>query len=197
MTDMTRARAFPERHFPAQGRAISASGIVPPLDKLIALPFDAGGTFDALCAWTKYGGSADSVVRLGLYGSNIDGLPGALIYDAGEYETNTAHQGGVALTLDEPRFLDQPYWVVALFGGTDPEVETTAPTMVASAGIPSIEMQHLFGLNGGAINSAIFSAASQNAVLADFEYASLPEEFPAGTLGGTALWLTVRTPAAA
>lgn len=191
MTDMTLARALPGRHFPAQGRAISTAGHFPTLGKLIALPFDAGGTFDRASAWVKSGGSADSVMRVGLYDCDANGLPGDLILDCGECETGTSHEGEAEFPFGAEFPLCSPFWLVAAFGGEG------APYMAASAIPPSIEMQHLFGVGGGAISTGIFNAGANNAIIVDFEYGALPETFPAGgVIGGSTLWLSVQTPEA-
>lgn len=184
MTDMTLARAFSDRNFPAQGRAISASGTTPPLNKLIALPFDAGGTFDALSIMVKSSGSNDSMVRLGVYGSDASGLPGALIVDAGEADTTSTNEQ-IVIPLDEPRSFTSPFWVVAIFGGE------TAPTIQASAAIPAIEAQHLFGLSDAQVQASIFSGS--NAVVADQSYGALPETFPEGTISTSLIFVCVRT----
>jgi hypothetical protein len=186
MADMTLVRSFPERHIPAQGRVLSSSGIVPPLNKLIALPFDAGGTFAQIGALIKYGGSGDSVMRAGIYDRDANGLPGSLIYDAGEFSTDNAHQGPLDMPLDEPRYFDTPFWVVALFGGE------TAPNMLGSGAISAIEMQHVFGLSPAHVQAGFFTGS--NAVTADYPYDALPAAFPETmTLSASALWLTVKT----
>ena len=189
MTDMTRARAYPGRHFPAMGRTLGTAGVVPPLNKIIALPFDAGGEFDAISVLVKFGGSGDAVLRAGIYSSGYDGLPATLLAEVSEHEVDTPHQGQIDMLLPEPIYLDTPYWVAAVFGGD------TAPTMLASAAVNTAEMQRVFGVSSSQLQFGLFSGS--NAILVDQIYGSLPEEFPSGhALSATTLWLSVRSTAA-
>lgn len=187
MTDMTTARALWERHFPGQGRSLATFSITPPVDTLIAIPFDAAGEFDAIGLLAKAGGSGDAVVRGGLYDCDSSGLPGSLIEDAGEYQIDTGHAGPKDMLLSAPIVLSQPYWVVLLFGGT------TVPPMGGSAAIPAWEMQRVFGISAGGIYSSSFNVAANNAFVAEFAYAALPSTFPAPTLSGNTIFVTVRS----
>ena len=188
MTDMNLARAFPGRYFCGQGRSIGTGGVVPPLDTLIAVPFDAGGEFDAIGALVKVGGSADAVLRAGIYDCDATGLPGSLIETTDEYEANTGHQNQFQFDLAAPVTLTDPYWVAILFGGT------TAPEMLTGAALVSGEFQRLFGIAASAISTGVFNVNTANAVTASYSYAALPSTFPTPTLGGTSLWLGVRSP---
>lgn len=189
MTDMTTARAFPERHFPGLGRSLASFSVTPPADTLIAIPFDTAGEFDAIGLLAKTGGSGDAVVRAGLYDCDSTGLPGSLIDATGEYPIHSGYIGPRDLLLSAPIALSQPYWVVLLFGGT-----TVAP-MGASAAIPAADMQRVFGISPSSIYSSTFTVASNNAVVAAFTYGSLPSTFPTPTLSGNSVFATVRSTA--
>lgn len=183
MTDMTRARAFPGRHFPAMGRTLSSFGSTPPLNKLVAFPFDVHSSFDAISMYIKTAGSTNSVVRAGIHGVLASGLPGALVYDTGEYSTATS--GPLIMPLDTTRLLDSIYWITVLFGGD------TAPSMLSSNSPAAIEMQRIFGVSDNNIEFGI--ANNVNAVVADYTYGPLPEEFPEPVLSGSSLWVAVRS----
>lgn len=187
MTDMTTARAFPGRHFPGQGRSLSTFSMTPPLDTLIAIPFETAGEFDAIIALVRTPDSGDAVMRGGIYDSGPDGLPDALVEDCGEHSLAFSQPRFVEMMFSTPITLSTPYWVVALFGGT------TAPAMQGTAAIPSAEAQKIFGINSGNLDGGIFSPTSANAVTAAFSYAALPATFPTPSLGGSTLWLSVRS----
>lgn len=187
MTNMTSGRIFPGRHFPAKGRVLGTAGATPPLNKLIALPYDIAGSFDAIAALNKYGGSGNALMRAGLYSCNFPGLPTTLLADTGDYEVDTAHQGLIAMALDETLYFDTPLWVVGLFGGD------TAPNMLSSAAISAYEMQQTFGVGTSQLELGMFTGS--NAILADYEYGPLPETFPleSAVLSSSSLWLSLRS----
>lgn len=188
MTDMTTARAFPGRYFPGQGRSLATFGVTPPSDTLIAIPFDAAGEFDAIAVLAKGGGSADAMMRAGLYDSKANGLPDSLIEDAGEVEIGNSHQGPKDLMLAAPRTMTLPFWVVMLFGGT------TVPPMQGSAALPAAEMQRIFGISGANLYAGIYNVATANAVTSAFAYGPLPATFPTPTLAGNTIHVSVRSP---
>lgn len=158
----------------------------PPLDTLIAIPFDTAGEFDAIFARLKTG-TPGAVMRAGLYDCDSNGLPDSLIEDAGEQEVDQTSNHMVQFPLSAPTSLSSPYWVVALFGGD-------TVTMEGSAAIPAIEMQRIFGISTSNLDSGIYSVGSANAVIAEYSYAALPATFPTPTLSGSTLGLWLRTP---
>lgn len=188
MTDMTTARALSERYFPGQGRSLSTTSVTPPVDTLIAIPFDAAGEFDVINVLVKSGGSGDAVMRAGIYDSDANGLPDSLIEDAGEYSISNSQSGMKDMPLSAPLTLSLPYWVVLLFGGT------TMPPLQGSGAIPAAEMQRVLGLSSGSVYAGIYNVAVNNALTAAFPYAALPATFPTPTIGGSSLLVTLRTP---
>ena len=70
------------------------------------------------------GGSAGSVIRLGLYARNIDGTPGALIVDAGTVDATTSGYKSVVVSFTPDRV---PYCVAVACQGSP----ATAPLVAA------------------------------------------------------------------
>ncbi len=61
-------------------------------------------------------GAAGTKARLGIYHAQADGLPGALLVDAGEVPTDSIAY--VSVTINETLAAGTVYWLVAIFDGT-------------------------------------------------------------------------------
>jgi hypothetical protein len=81
--------------------AVSNTTVALPLDELIYTPFvfPRATSVDAIAVNRTAGGSAGSVIRLGLYAPDADGIPADLIVDAGTAATDS---GGILIITFTP-----------------------------------------------------------------------------------------------
>lgn len=93
------------------------------LDLLRAVPFSVGEqqTFDRI-GLEVTGAVASTTIRLGIYASNANGLPGALVLSAGSVDASTT--GAKEITISQA--LDPGlYWVACVPQGGQPTVRAT------------------------------------------------------------------------
>lgn len=133
----------------------SSTNLIPTLNELRAYPFPVYRPLQlgALFIQVTVAGSADSVVRMGVYADDGTGLPGALLMELGTI--STAAPGVLTLNVPAPILLSTGlYWVAGVTQGT------TAATLVTVVNVG--QNQALWA--GAAAFSPVFAGYRHNAV---------------------------------
>ena len=156
------------------GPACAVTAATPALGAVTAVPYAVTAglvTLTALGVLVATAGAGGSLVRLGVY-ADANGLPGALLLDAGTVSTDLAGEVTATATLPLTRGL---YWLVAALQAAG----TSAPALSCVAAGTGVMAQ---GQLGGASPRAVMGQSATLGVLA------------AGTLSGTALAAAFPTP---
>ena len=170
-----------ERRY-AAGRFLTPQFIVPhasnaiglSANTLYAMPFEVLGTTDGIAFEVTGVGSGSA--RVGIYGCNANGSPGALILDAGTISVGTIGLKIVGITS---RIINEPIWVVMIL-----DVSVTI-----AAGTANSQSSAVAGTSGiRSVDNPGYGTASQT-------YGALPTNAPALTVVNSAVppMITLRT----
>ena len=140
--------------------------------------------FSSAETWTRIGcstgGFAAAKVRLGIYSSDSNGLPSALLLDSGELDASGS--GDLEATISQALSANTLYWMAFITNSADLVIKLCG----WDPGVQAV-VTFLLGHNGGCSNY-VAGAISDTAT-----YGALPDPFPNVNFAGTSkrplVWL--------